>query len=470
MSQARPWSLQRLIRPAGPVTREGLRRRRTRTLVAMAVATAAGVGLSLWGTSIVRGSTAGEYVEPSVGPDEPGYQAYVVATPTLAVLVPGDDGDLVAAALLSLRPGDDGGAVTVVPTAALVPEATGDDASSGDTSSGEGDAGSSGSSGATASTEARSAGRGSGDASDDAGRSEATTPDVAGATVAEAYGDGGVDAAVEAMGQVVGAAVDQGVEVDADAWAELVEPSGPVTVSLTDPVGVWPAGEVTLPPAELGAFVAYAGPDEDEQGRAARQAAFWSAWLGRVAAAGEGGLPDDTDGDLARFVTGIARDPAAEVLPVVESDAGGGTLEPDPSLASELIAAAVPYPLSPAPGVRVRVRLLNGTDDPGLTAEVVPQLVAAGAEVTIAGNAGSFDVTETTYTYDDPDNRDDAQRIADALGVGRVAKGEQVSVTSEDQGTATTLSSADDPEAEIDMTIVLGSDAQDLIRRLESAG
>ena len=98
------------------------------------------------------------------------------------------------------------------------------------------------------------------------------------------------------------------------------------------------------------------------------------------------------------------------------------------------------------------------------------QLVAAGAEITIAGNASSFDVTETTYTYDDPEDQADAQRFADTLGVGRVVEGEQVSVTTQPSGTATTLASIDDPEDEIDMTIVLGSDVQDLIRRLESTG
>ncbi len=110
-TSTRRWN--RLVSPAGPVTRTGLQRRRNRTMAAMAVADGRRAsGCRSWGTSLVRNSTAGEYVEPPIGPDEPGYQAFVVATPTLAVFGTGDDGDLTSAALLSLRSGDDGGAVT----------------------------------------------------------------------------------------------------------------------------------------------------------------------------------------------------------------------------------------------------------------------------------------------------------------------------------------------------------------------
>lgn len=460
-SLARSWS--RLVRPAAPVTPAGLARRRSRTMIAMALAAAAGVGLSLWGTSIMRGSTAGEYVEPSIRPHEPGYQAYVVATPTLAVLVPGDGGDLAAAALLSLHPGDAGGAVTVVPTSCLVVERDAGQPDPGDPASTE-------PTDAAGGTDATPVDGGAGPSGAVGGAREATIPDVAGRTVAEAYEDGGVDSAVEAMAEVLTVAVDEGVELDAEAWAALVEASGPIPVTLTDAVGPWPSGEVTLAPDQVGAFLAYEGPDEDEVERATRQAALWAAWLEQLPTSGASGLPDDAPGDLARFVGGIAQGASAQVLPVVASDAGGGTVEADPGPAGELISTAVPYPLSPAPGVRVRVRLLNGTDDPALTADVARRLVAAGAEVTVAGNAGSFDVTETTYTYDDPDAQADAQRFADVLGVGEVVEGEQVSVTTQPSGTATTLASIDDPEDEIDMTIVLGSDVRDLIRRLESTG
>ena len=114
--------------------------------------------------------------------------------------------------------------------------------------------------------------------------------------------------------------------------------------------------------------------------------------------------------------------------------------------------------------------MLNGTADRDLTAEVVPLLVGAGAEITIAGNADTFDVTQTTYAYAEPDAQDDAQRLADAVGVGRVERFERVTTTAttvEGDSGATVRQEIED---EIDMTIVLGTDVQDLIRRLQSSG
>jgi hypothetical protein len=114
--------------------------------------------------------------------------------------------------------------------------------------------------------------------------------------------------------------------------------------------------------------------------------------------------------------------------------------------------------------------LLNGTDDPDLTAEVVPLLVGAGAEITIAGNADTFDVDQTTYAFAEPDARDDAQRLADAVGVGRVERFEPVTTTATTVAGDSGDTVQEDIEDEIDMTIVLGSDVQDLIRRLQSSG
>jgi hypothetical protein len=109
------------------------------------------------------------------------------------------------------------------------------------------------------------------------------------------------------------------------------------------------------------------------------------------------------------------------------------------------------------------VRLLNGTTDRDLTPAAARQLVEAGAEITIAGNADSFTVTETTFTYHSPDERAAARRLADSFGVGTVDE-------DDDGAPSSTGSTAAEDADEIDVTIVLGSDAQDLIGRLESSG
>ena len=93
-------------------------------------------------------------------------------------------------------------------------------------------------------------------------------------------------------------------------------------------VGVWPSGTVTLGPDQVGAYMGYDGADEGDVARAERQAAFWQAWLGAVGEGGADAAPP-AKGDVGRFVEGIARGASSQVLPVVESDAGGETLEPD---------------------------------------------------------------------------------------------------------------------------------------------
>lgn len=397
---------------------DGARLRRRRALVATALATTAvaGAGLALLGLSTVRNSTAGRYVDPPIRPDEPGYQAYVASTPTLAVVHRDASGGLAGASLLALRPGDDGGAVVLVPPSTRSPELG--------TSGGDDEAG--------------------------------------GLTVAAAYEGGGADAVADAMADILDVAIDDVVEVDGARWTSLVDPVAPVSLTVDAPVGLWQPGEVELGASDVGAFLAAHGPDEPEVDWMARQAEFWDAWLSGVGTGGEGAVPGELDTGIGRFVRGIARDPSAAILPVTPDEDGGPVLVPDRDRIAELVSRAVPYPLSPAAGRRVRVRLLNGTTDDDLTPAAARLLVAGGAEIAIAGNADSFDVSETTFTYESVRHRAAARRLAATLGVGEVERDDGAG-----QPSGGTAAEAGD---EIDVTIVLGSDAQDLIGRLESAG
>jgi hypothetical protein len=440
----------------------------------MAAATVAGVGLSLVGYTVMRDSTAGRYVAPAVRPDERGYQAYVLSTPTLAVVQPDPEGRLAAVALLSLRPGDDGGAVTLVPPSVRVPVPdVGEDPSSTGGEAGSG-AGSASRGTAVAADEGTAAAAEGTAAPDGATRIDAGSDDTTGdgtGTVADAYESGGAEDAVRAVSDVLDVAIDEVVEVDDARWAALVEPVGPVTLTLSRAVGPYEAGEVVLEAGDVGPFVSEPIAGEGELDRLAREAAFWQAWLGEVAAAGDGAVPGEVASGIGRFLVALAHGPTAEVLPVTPADTLGTTFERDDLRVSDLISRAVPYPLSPAPGRRVRVRLLNGTGDADLTAAVVPLLVRNGAEITIAGNASSFSVTETTYTYRTSDDEADAERLAEAVGVGMVEQDEDVVAANEQAEAAEGAGLLEDEiEDEIDMTIVLGSDVQDLIRRLENAG
>jgi LytR cell envelope-related transcriptional attenuator len=378
-----------------------LQRARRLVVAAIALLVMAGAGLVAVGLAQVRGSTAGQYIDPTLQPDDPGYAAFVTPTPTMLVLLRGSDGDLTGAALLALQAGDDGGAVIVMPAATQVPY-------------GE-------------------------------------VP----FTLARAYADGD---AVGVTGLVEGAlevAVHDTIEVDDQRWATLVEPVGSVSLRLDSPVGEWSAGTVSLEPDEVGRFLSVREPEESGLSRAGRQEIFWRAWLEEVARGGDEAIAGELDSGLGRFVRGLSRGADVDSLAVtVTLGQSGEEFAIDTGLAGEQIARSVPYPQSPAPGVRPRVRLLNGTSDRDLTATVAELLVAEGAEITISGNASSFDEPTTRISYADSTLRATATGYRELLGTGVV----------EQESSGQDAAAVDEAER-IDVTVILGADAPEAIRR-----
>ena len=387
---------------SGPPRRatRNVRRRRALLLAGIGALTVAGTGLAVVGLSEVRTSTAGRY-EETLGPTDPGYQAYVVPTPTMGVLHQAADGGLAGAALLALESGDEGGSVIVVPPATM----SGPDSTT---------------------------------------------------TVADVFRDEGAEAAAEALGLAVTVGVADHVLVDDAQWAQLVGPVGGVEVTLDTPVGDWPAGPVTLDPAEVGPFLAARDEGETDLDRVARQELFWNAWLASVGEEGESALPGEVGSGLGRFVLGVARGGSAAELPVRRDESGDAVLfRTDVGRVGEFVSLTVPYPLAATPGGRVRVRLLNGTGDPGVSVAAARALVGSGAQISIVGNATSFDVAETSLVYFGEDRETLADWLRVNLGGGRVEEvpnGQDGQVSSDD---------------EIDVTVILGQDAGELIGEVE---
>jgi hypothetical protein len=385
-----------------PRTRRGRRRRspdqvrrgRRLLLAGIGAATVAGVALAVTGLSLVRNSTVGRY-EQALLPSDPGYEAYVVPTPTFAVVHRGPDGALAGLALLSLEVGDDGGTVVVVPPTLLADRAP-----------------------------------------------------TATATIADAYSQDGESGAVAALGRALGTAVSDSVHVDDAHWARLVDPVAPIEVTLPEPVGEWPAGDVRLDPDQVGRFLAALEPGETDIDRIERQQLFWAAWLNRVGEGGRDAVPGEETTGLGRFVRAIAGGPARALeLPIARDDRPSGVyLRTNDSRAAQVMAQAVPFPTAPAPESRVRVRLLNGTTDASLTADAARFLVMGGSEIVVVGNARSFDLTETTVSYAGAEHEVLAGWVAGLFGL-----------TSTE-----VLPGADE---EVDATVVLGEDARDLIGR-----
>jgi hypothetical protein len=214
-------------------------------------------------------------------------------------------------------------------------------------------------------------------------------------------------------------------------------------------VGEWAAGPVSLDADDVGRFLSARDPDETDLDRLERQEQFWTAWLQQVRQGGDDAVPGEVEAGVGRFVRGIAADTVLTgALPVVRDDQPNPVvLRPNDGQVSGMVARAVPFPTAPEAGTRIKLRLLNGTTDPAITGEAATRLVEGGAEIDIVGNASSFDVAKTTVTYSSGGDRAGlAGWIAAILGT-------------------------DEPEAlppaedEIDVTVILGDDARDLIGR-----
>jgi hypothetical protein len=392
-------------------------RERAVVLGAMGLLTLAGVGLTVAGVSTIRNSTSGDY-QQTAAPEDPGYQAAVVPTPTLVVLQPASDGSLAGAWLLALEPGDDGGSVVLVPPATIVAEAV--------VAPGTGGTGTSSSTGSGGSSSTGGDGSGGEPGAGDDAAGTTSSPGRAAAgetTIAAVYERDGAAAAAAAVGRALNLGVDEYTEVDADRWARLVEPAGSVDVTLDEAVGDLPAGSTELAPEDVGPFLAARADGETDLDRIDRQQAFWNAWLPLVAEGGADTLPGEVGTGIGRFVLGVSQaEGATAPLPVGRDEEGGNGVRfrPDATQVGAFVANTVPYPTSPAPGARARVRLLNGTGDPDLTSQAARVLVAGGAEVVIAGNAQSFDEPTTTVAYTGADHEALATWMAAVVGGAQI--------------------------------------------------
>lgn len=369
------------------------------TLVVLLVA---GAALAYAGARTVSDSTDGKIVEVTEDPEAPGFEAFVTPSPTMLV-IHRDGADVQGYTFLALGPGDVGGAVLFIPTATL-----------------------------------------------------AELPSFGDQPVSLAYEGGGVPVATQVIQELLGVGILETVEIDDPRWTSLTEPVAPFTIDNPDAVVVddeevgsgvlFPAGEIEVEADGVGQFLGSSSVEsQTELNRLVRNELLWEAWLEAVAGADDpGAVPGETDSGIGRFVKGLA---AGEVeimtLPVDEVDDPAfpdqEVFEPEELEIESLVTDLVPLPTSPAPGVRPKVRLLNGTSERELLGPIVPDLVAAGAEVAIFGNASTFDEPETQIIFSDAAFADEARDLQDALGIGELVRVER-------------------PVENIDITIVIGTD------------
>ena len=257
---------------------------------------------------------------------------------------------------------------------------------------------------------------------------------VEGEDLAAAYAAGGSAAVRDAVAAELTVDVGAVEVIDSDRWAALVEPVAPIVVEVPDALVVrvldgsttvqFAPGQLALEPDQVGEYLAWLNPEERQINRLARQQDFFEAWIAQIADSDDpGAVPGEVDTGLGRFIRGVAAGPSiTETLPVAPvSGATDDVVEvSDPEAVRVMVTEAIPLPVSPFPGVRPVVKLLDGVGDQPRTLAAIDDLVLGGAQVSVLGNNEAFGVTTTEVRYHVPDAAEPAQLLADALGVGVV--------------------------------------------------
>jgi hypothetical protein len=353
---------------------------------ALVVIVVLGGALAAVGVGTLRDSNAGRRVA-SADPSDPGFEGLLEPTPTLVIIHAADD-DLLSVAVLALGAGGKGGSVLVVPPDILL---------------------------------------GGGPSTLSLAQSFGAPPE-------------GMRALVE---QVTTVGLQEVVVVDDARWAALVDPVAPLTVENPDGLDAFPTGTIELAAEDVGPWLAAVPPGGSATAHVFRQQLFWERWLAAVAEAGADAhvVPGELESGIGRFIRGLAAgrvDIAA--VPVIEQPTATGTETiVDTQGLRSMITDLVPYPSGSTLAPRTRVRLLDGTGDAGHATRVARTVVAQDASIVVVGNAESFDYETTEIRYHQPAQKDAAERLAAALGVGQVIEDVR-------------------PIDAFDVTIVLGTD------------
>lgn len=336
----------------------------------LALALVAGGALTYLGVQTIRGSTDGRALA-TTDPSEPGFEGFLEPTPTLLV-VHESEGSLRSLALLGLGSQDTGGSVLLIPPSTRV-----------------------------------------------------ESDDFAGPlSVAYAFG-GGVEAMFHHVEAMLGIGITESVLVEDARWRALVGSVAPLTIENPDELEGFETGTIELSADEISTWISALGESDSDLARLFRIERFWESWLAAVEAANDpAAVPGEIDSGLGRFVRGLSAGPReVATLPVLEEVAADGaiTYRLDADRAAELVARMIPFPRGHVEGARTRVRLLDGTGQPDHALSAAPLIVPAGAEIVIVGNAEAFEQPrETEIRYHADAHREAAERLQEAMGVGRV--------------------------------------------------
>ena len=357
------------------------------------------------GTKAVLDSTDGREVEVITDPAAPGYVAFVEPTPTL-LIVHVDDSTLVGVSVLARTALDNGGTLVLVSADMLIAPEDG-----------------------------------------------LTDPIL----LTELYANEGLAGLERRIGDLFGFGFRETLEIETDSlrqWLRLVEP---IPYNLVDDLieGDGNGGESTFLEAgfaDLDGETAaqlyrWRNPGEFDVNRSERQLRLWRAWLREIDAAEEilaATLPFE-DG-LSPYLRSLGTSPAdLSILPLVslQFEDAAPIYALDDAGAEWLHAKAlemVPLPVSSHTGARPSVSLLDGTGDRQIRDRMLPVIVAAGAEISIIGNALAFDVTDTVVIHHSVETEQAAIDLAAAIGADVLFE--------------------ENPDSPSDLTVTIGTDQE----------
>ena len=358
----------------------GVPGRRAAMVAGQVLMVLAALALAFVGFRAVADTTEGRTVDPVVDPHEPGYEAFVEPTPTLAVVGRRADGSLDWVSLLVLGGPDQQGGTVV-----LFPPNGGIEADSGVV------------------------------------------------TLAAADAGFGADGVRRFLADAQRAGIDEVVELSPARLESLVAGVGELSFTNPDAAPGFPAGPIVLAPADAAAYLEAVEEGESQLTRLSRHDAFWRAWLAAIAASSSPeAVPGESATGIGRFLRGLAAGPATVAVPdleAAETADGGAALVGSTAVLADFAEAHIPFPASPEPGVRTVVRVLDGVGAEGLTSQAARAVVQAGGQVAIIGNAERFDLdVPTRVVYADAEAAEAAGALAEVLGV----EAEQIGSTGAD--------------------------------------
>ena len=357
--------------------------------VALEVVLLAAIPALAWvGFNTVLETTDGQAVDPELDPNEPGYEAFLEPTPVALTAGLDADGELSWVTVLALGgPAEEGGAVLFVPP---------------DT--------------------------------------RTRLPDLGSVTLAEAWLEDGQTGLANATGEVLGAGFSDVVVVEPARMVELLSPASPLSVTINDELPGFDAGEQELAADEAAELLGLRAEGESDLARLVRNEDVWRSWLGAVAASSD---PDVVPGErttgMGRFVRGLAAGPVSfDTVPVTEDD---DEFDADEDAVFALVADRIPFPVASRPGERLRVRVLDGVGVDGLALRAARDIVRAGGQVTVIGNADRFDAETSRFVYFDANLANEVEEVAEGFGIDEVQRND-----------------GPNPNDLVDLTVVVGRD------------